>query len=374
MKTNITIASTLIMVALSSSTLHAQGPNGAQQLQINVMPFPLKEPNVIGGPNLMGNPNINVSFDNNNNDIIVTKIDNGTPINTPVAINVTPALSNVVTTTVAKPAVAKPVTTSVVKPTVAKPVAPVVKPVAINNTRTAAPQQSTSRGAAPVKTTVPQRSVPTQSTNYRGAAPSTTSIAQRSVPAPTPKPVTPNIPIQRSVPAPAPIASRGIPAVEVQPEVQLYASNEAIEIPVQESRNYSNIEIDNVSIEEKSRGNSFEMPKIEVQLPSVELPKIETEKEEVVKVNKGEATSTEKGSNEREFSMPSVSFKGKSATAKRVKISAPKKGNKNYYTQKYSSKISFRVRFTQTKKALKSAVKVTPKKKVKIAPKVCFTF
>jgi hypothetical protein len=133
MKTNITIASTLMMVALSSTTLQAQGPNGAQQLQINVMPVYYGGPN---GPNGMGNPNINVSFDNNNNDIIVTKIDNGTPINIPTVINVTPTLSNVVTTTVAKPAVAKPVTTSVAKPvttsvakpTVAKPVAPVVKP------------------------------------------------------------------------------------------------------------------------------------------------------------------------------------------------------------------------------------------------------
>jgi hypothetical protein len=182
------------------------------------------------------------------------------------------------------------------------------------------------------------------------------------------------IPVQRAVPAPAPVAPRVIAPVQEQPEVQLYASNEAIEIPVQQYRDFSNIDMDNVSIENNSRGNTFEMPKVEVQLPTVALPKMEQEKEEEVIVNKGEATTTEKGSNEREFSMPSVSFKGKSATAKRVKISAPKKGNKNFYTQKYSSKISFRVRFTQTKNALKSAVKVTPKKKVKIAPKVCFTF
>ena len=225
---------------------------------------------------------------------------------------------------------------------------------------------------------VPQRSAPTQPTNYRSAAPTTTAIAQRSVPAPAPKPVTPTILVQRAVPAPkptpTPVAIKVIPPVQEQPEVQLYASNEAIEIPVQQYRDFSNIDMNNVSIENNSRVNSFEMPIIEVQLPTVALPKIEIEKEEEVIVNKGEATTPEKGTNEREFSMPTVSFKEKSATAKRVKVIAPKKGNKNFYTQKYSSKISFRVRFSQTKKAIKSAVKVTPKKKVKIAPKICFTF
>lgn len=359
METPTKISSVLMITIITNFAIHAQGPNSNIEQQINVMPI------YSGGPNGIGGQNINVLINDNNIGTSNIYVQN-------VHINTNPSLSNVSSiaiqpiTTVAAIAKTTSSTTNVVKTTVNKPAAP----VAINNVKTVIPQQNTNRIIASTNTSLPQRSIPAQQTTTRAVTPISYNYNQRNVSIPAPKPVATPIPTQRIVAAPAQPSvnvARALPVIQLQSENN--RANEILEAPVQQ-QNYSEVAINPV-IENNSFVNPISIPKVDIQQIALQIPSGEKEADIVVKND--EKVLVNKSINEREFSSPSLSINSKNATS-RIKIKAPKKGNKNYYTQKYATKTSIRVRFTQTKKAIKAVVKPTAKKKVKIAAKVCYVF
>ncbi len=366
MKTTKIIGTTILLLALNNAEVWTQNintitanPNVNVNVSLNVINIE-KQPNIYGGPNGIGGPNININvMDNNlfNNDI---NVNNGTLSNVANITNIKPVVQNINQSTASKPSAPKP---SAPKPVVPKP--QIATTILVS--RSVTPQVNVSRSATPVSRSTPQRSVPISQASIRNITPSNQSVAQRTVPAPKPKPAV--------VSAPKPIAQTPISIAPKNVEVPIESpianvSNEVIEMPVQQYRgNFQN----NVILENENNPT----PNKSIEIPQIELPKIaftpnvKTEEEVSTPSRENEVVSS---SNEISFSRPSKTIKMKSTAIQKNKISAPKKGNKSFYTQKYASKISLRKRLTQTKKAFKSIVKSKTKKKIKIAPKVCYAF
>jgi hypothetical protein len=376
MKTTKIIGTTLLLMTLINAEVWSQNINtitANPNVNVNVIDFQ-KQPNIyggpngIGGPNLMGVPNININvIDNNlfNNDI---NINNGTLSNVAINTNIKPVVSNINASNASKPVAPKPVA---LKPVAPKPQIATTTPVS----RSITPQVNASRSATPVSRSTPQRSVPISQASIRNITPSNQSVAQRTVPAPKPVAVTTPKPKPAVVSAPKPIIQTPITIAPKNVEVPIEStvanlSNEVIEMPVQQYRgNFQN----NVILENENNTT----PNKSIEIPQIELPKItftpnvKTEEEVSTPSRENDVVSS---SNKITFSRPSKTINMKSSAIQKTKISAPKKGNKSFYTQKYASKISLRKRLTQTKKAFKSMVKSKTKKKIKIAPKVCYAF
>jgi hypothetical protein len=374
MKTTKIIGTTLLLMTLINAEVWSQNintitanPNVNVNVSLNVINIE-KQPNLYSGPNGLGGPNLNINvLDNNlfNNDI---KVNNGTLSNVANITNIKPVVQNINQSTASKP--------SAPKPSAPKPVAP--KPQIATTTtvsRSVTPQVNVSRSATPVSRSTPQRSVPISQASIRNITPSNQSVAQRTLPAPKPVAVATPKPKPAVVSAPKPIIQTPITIAPKNVEVPIEStvailSNEVIEMPVQQYRgNFQN----NVILENENNPT----PNKFIEIPQIELPKItftpnvKTEEEVSTPSRENDVVSS---SNKITFSRPSKTINMKSSAIQKTKISAPKKGNKSFYTQKYASKISLRKRLTQTKKAFKSMVKSKTKKKIKIAPKVCYAF